>query len=128
MNVINEGINRARHKDRDTPLDYHNRENSDEFVPFITTYHPDNFQIRRILKDLNPILMDPSLANMFPTHPRLVFRQPPSIRCTVVSSLFSQTNYQIGTFACGKPRCLTCKHVCKDNDFDPPLMDHHINN
>ena len=118
IDIINNGINKARQLSRDALLRYQTRDKSNDFVPFITTYHPLNFQIRKILKNLYPILQDPTLINVFPKSPSLVFRQPPSCRSSLVSSLFhSQVNNELGTFPCGKPRCLTCKHISSNTEF-----------
>ena len=85
-------------------------------ISFITTYHPEvNRTLKKIFHDLSPLLDDDDLSNIFPTKPRVVNRQPPSIRRTLVSSnIKASTTDSRGTFACLKPRCLTCQHIIND--------------
>ena len=119
LDFVNSEIDRARIRSRESLLskteDRHS--NRANMVPFIVTYQPLVPTIRKILKDLNPILKDPSLVNVFQEHPTVVCRQPPSLRCHLVSSSLQSVIPINGTFPCGKARCLTCRHVCGDSNL-----------
>jgi len=86
-------------------------------VRFITNFHPYvNDSLRKMFKNLNPILEHESLAGVFQDTPCIVNRQPPNFKRIIVSSKFCSldSSNKAGTYKCNKPRCLTCNHVSNE--------------
>ncbi|CAH2306164.1 bifunctional purine biosynthesis PURH [Pelobates cultripes] len=55
-------------------------------VPLVVTYNPALEEIRKIIKDLQPILTeDETLKNIFPETPILAFRQPPNLQQKLIN-------------------------------------------
>lgn len=93
-----------------------NSHHQGQSIPFITTYHPGvNRTLRKILRNLDPILHDDYLNNVFSIPPMIVNRQPRNLGSIIVSSKMSDSNtVDVGTFQCGDARCRTCQHICND--------------
>ncbi|CAH2223570.1 Hypothetical predicted protein [Pelobates cultripes] len=55
-------------------------------VPLVVTYNPALEEIRKIIKDLQPILTeDETLKNIFPETPILAFRQSPNLQQKLIN-------------------------------------------
>ncbi|OCT65033.1 hypothetical protein XELAEV_18041274mg [Xenopus laevis] len=86
--VIDDQIHRATQIPRDTLLDYKEKTENNR-VPIVVTYNPQLNIIRKIARDLQPMLhTDTRLKRIFPELPLLSYRQPPNLRKMIVRSLF----------------------------------------
>ncbi|OCT91809.1 hypothetical protein XELAEV_18014865mg [Xenopus laevis] len=84
-------------------------------VPIVVTYNPQLNIIRKIARNLQPMLhTDTRLKEIFPELPLLSYRQPPNLRKMIVRSALTETT-KAGTFPCNSNRRETCKYIlCKD--------------
>ncbi|OCT89106.1 hypothetical protein XELAEV_18017724mg, partial [Xenopus laevis] len=114
LQVIDDQIDRATQIPRDTLLDYKKKTENNR-VPIVVTYNPQLNIIRKIARDLQPMLhTDTRLKQIFPQLPLLSYRQTPNLRKMIVRSALPKTT-TAGTFPCNSNRCETCKYIlCKD--------------
>ena len=89
----------------------HRNDNAGNKVPLVLTYNPFNTGTKRILLDNFDILStDPETRRIFSEFPLVSYRRDKNLRDVLVhSSGYSHTD--AGTYPCGRPRCLTCKHT-----------------
>ncbi|OCT92942.1 hypothetical protein XELAEV_18016010mg, partial [Xenopus laevis] len=129
--VIDDQIHRATQIPRDTLLDYKEK-TENKRVPIVVTYNPQLNIIRKIARDLQPMLhTDTRLKPIFPELPLLSYRQPPNLRKMIARSALPKTT-KAGTFPCNSNRCETCKYIlCKDQVAIPntqkvdTILDHY---
>lgn len=93
-------------------------------IPLVTTYNPYTTFIAEIANGNWHFLQSKKrLDRIFQEPPLVVYRQPKSLRDTLVSTkLKSQTtranNYTVGSFGpCGKPKCSWCRCISKTSTF-----------
>ncbi|OCT57219.1 hypothetical protein XELAEV_18003799mg, partial [Xenopus laevis] len=76
---------------RDALLDYKEKTENNR-VPIVVTYNPQLNIIRKIARDLQPMLhTDTQLKQIFPELPLLFYRQPPNLRKMIVRSALPKT-------------------------------------
>ncbi|OCT88931.1 hypothetical protein XELAEV_18017563mg [Xenopus laevis] len=89
-------------------------------VPIVVTYNPQLNIIRKIARDLQPMLhTDTRLKQIFPEPPLFFYRQPPNLRKMIVRSDLPKTT-KAGTFPCNSNRCETCKYILCKGQFAIP--------
>ena len=104
---INRNISKAKAIPRDQLLQYNNKPSGDR-IPLVTTYNPRATILRKIAKDLQPILEeDTATHTLFPNLPIIAFRQPPNLKNLLVKSKLTP-DPPSGTFPCNKSLCKTC--------------------
>lgn len=83
-------------------------------VPLVTTYNPALEGIKKIIKDLQPIITeDETLKGIFQQPPLLAFRQPPNLRHKLISRKL-HSDYEVtnnGSKPCNKKRCKLCNQI-----------------
>ncbi|CAH2283968.1 Hypothetical predicted protein [Pelobates cultripes] len=83
--TITKQINSAVKTPRTHLLQYKEKKISTR-VPLVVTYNPALEEIRKIIKDLHPILTeDETLKNIFPETLILAFRQPPNLQQKLIN-------------------------------------------
>ncbi|OCT58502.1 hypothetical protein XELAEV_18002062mg [Xenopus laevis] len=109
--VIDDQIYIATQIPRDTLLDYKEKTKNNR-VPIVVTYNPQLNIIRKIARDLQPMLCtDTPLKQIFPVLPLLSYT--PNWRKMIVRSALPKTT-KAGTFPCNSNICETCKYIlCK---------------
>ncbi|OCT94338.1 hypothetical protein XELAEV_18012008mg [Xenopus laevis] len=125
--VIDDQIQRATQIPRDTLLDY--KEKTENRVPIVVTYNLQLNIIRKIARDLQPILHTDTLKQIFPELPLLSYGQPPNLKKMIVRSALPKTT-KAGTFPCN--RCETHKYILCKNQVAIPntqkvytILDHY---
>ncbi|OCT86790.1 hypothetical protein XELAEV_18020479mg [Xenopus laevis] len=93
--VIDDQIHRATQIPRDTLLDYKEK-TENNCVPIVVTYNSQLNIIRKIARDLQPMLhTDTRLKEVFPELPLLFYRQPPNLRKMIKAQNYTQKVYTI---------------------------------
>ncbi|XP_056418825.1 uncharacterized protein LOC130359365 [Hyla sarda] len=116
--TIHKKIHSALQTPREHLLQYREKQTSSR-IPLVATYNPTLEEIRKIIKDLQPILAeDEVLKQIFPEPPILAFRQPPNLKQKLVNrKLPTETSdTDNGTKPCAKPRCKLCQHICTNSE------------
>jgi Na+-translocating ferredoxin:NAD+ oxidoreductase RnfC subunit len=67
------------------------------------------------------------LGSLFPNPPLLAYRRDKNIQDLLVRSTV-HSNMIAGTFTCGRPRCITCKHVSQNTLIKGPKSNFTIKN
>lgn len=102
--TINNSINTALKTRRENPLQYTEKKTNNQ-VPLVTTYNPALEGIKKIIKDLQPIITeDETLKGIFQQPPLLAFRQPPNLRHKLISRKL-HSDYEVtnnGSKPCNK--------------------------
>jgi hypothetical protein len=114
--LVSTALQQAKTKSRTELLYTSNSDQTNTRIPLVLTYHPANFAIKNILYRNYSILQeDPDLQPLFPQKPLLAYRREKNIKDMLVKSTVKPTSDDvIGTFTCGRNRCITCQHVSQD--------------
>ena len=83
-------------------------------VPMVTTYHPKNAPVCKILsRNYNILTNDDSTRVIFPQPPLKANRRAKNLRDLLVHSDFApaQPAQQPGTFPCKRTICRSCAHI-----------------
>ena len=83
-------------------------------VPMVTTYHPKNTPVCKILsRNYNILTNDDCTRVTFPQPPLKAYRRAKNLRDLLVHSGFppAQPAQQPGTFPCKRTICRTCAHI-----------------
>lgn len=111
--TINNSINTALKTRRENLLQYTEKKTNNR-VPLVTTYNPALEGIKKIIKDLQPIITeDETLKGIFQQPPLLAFRQPPNLRHKLISRKL-HSDYEVtnnGSKPCNKKRCKLCNQI-----------------
>ena len=87
---------------------------------YVTTYHPNGPNIRKILIDNTKVLSrHPHTAHIKDDSFLMAFKRPPNLRDTLVHSRFSQNDIPPapGTWKCNKKKCHSCPHILEQPNF-----------
>ena len=92
-------------------------------VPMVTTYHPKNTPVCKILsRNYNILTNDDSTRVVFPQPPLKAYRRAKNLRDLLVHSDFPtvQPAQQLGTFPCKRTICRTCAHINQSTSIPSP--------
>ena len=87
---------------------------------YVTTYHPNGPNIRKIFIDNTKVLSrHPHTAHIKDDSFLMAFKRPPNLRDTLVHSRFSQNDIPPapGTWKCNKKKCHSCTHILEEPKF-----------
>ena len=84
----------------------------------VATYHPALNGLNNIIrKYFYLIQIDSEMKELFLRPPMVSFRNPKTIKNTVVRAKLPRENCKKGSFKCNVPRCQICKLVRETNEF-----------
>ncbi|OCT92924.1 hypothetical protein XELAEV_18015991mg [Xenopus laevis] len=117
---VNQGYHpQSNSNTRDTLLNYKEKTENNR-VPIVVTYNPQLNIIRKIVRDLRPMLhTDTRLKPIFPELPLLSYRQPPNLRKMIARSALPKTTKAVYTildhYSCASSNVvyiITCTRCC----------------
>ena len=89
-----------------------------ERIPLTLTYHPLAIPVKKIIyKNFGILSSDDETKRIFPSPQLMAFRKDSNLRDTVVRSRLNNANQRLGTTACGRSNCRTCKHIIQDTEI-----------
>ena len=92
-------------------------------VPMVTTYHPKNTPVCKILsRNYNILTNDDSTRVIFSQPPLKAYRRAKNLRDLLVHSDFppAQPAQRLGTFPCKRTICRTCAHINQTTSIPSP--------
>ena len=117
--VINQALNRVQNVSREmalTPAE----SNSEERIPFILTYHPNNLAAKNIiLLNFSILQSDPETASIFSQPPLVSFKRDKNLQNLLVRSALRPTS-EPGTFKCSRKQCKTCQFIVSHTQITGP--------
>ncbi|XP_059589400.1 uncharacterized protein LOC109283074 isoform X2 [Alligator mississippiensis] len=110
---IDSMFERATRIPREELLQYRRTPPPPNCTPLVMMYHPSLELVRKILKQLQPILdRDLFLKKVFPEPPILAFKQAPNLANLITRSKLPQAqNTPKGSRPCHDKKCKTCQHI-----------------
>nr|XP_039251129.1 uncharacterized protein LOC120328667 [Styela clava] len=113
-NLVDDAIQSAKELDRKLLLIPKTETKKETLLPFITSYHPTQPNIRKIFSDYQYILdNNDRLKVIFPKPPRLAYRKCPTLRDKLVRAKLkpeTPVKKNPGFFKCGRKSCSTCQY------------------
>ena len=103
---------------REVLLKYQTKSRSDR-TPLILTKHTQLRPIKKIVKNLQPLLnKDPHLNQIFSTPPLISYRQPPNPKLLLTPASLPNEHFITGIFLpCKSPKC----HLCPNINTNPTI-------
>ena len=114
--MVTDQIVRAKNCDRDSLLDTEHKQERDNRINFVVTYHPAlNRKLLEILQNNHFLLQrDPQHFTVFSEIPRLAFRRPKNLKDSLVSARLPQRDTSsMGCFS----DCRECRRDCTIGTF-----------
>ena len=101
-------------------------ENKDRIVLPIN-FHPINKEVVDVVKDnFKTLQRDDEVGELFQDTPMVAYRRERNLKDMLVHSRIRSTNRVVGTYRCGRSRCLTCNYVCADANIVGPQGSYHV--
>ena len=115
--MVEEQIRKAKSTMSGHPVGTPQARNKD-ITPLVLTYHPRLQKVNNIIRKHFHILQaDNSTQRVFPRAPFVSFRNPKTLRRSLVRAKVPQGDITKGTFQCGAPRCQTCSNLKVTDTF-----------
>ncbi|XP_071489266.1 uncharacterized protein [Diadema antillarum] len=112
VRLVNNALKRVNEKRREDLLDSKPKDERNDRIPLVTTFHP---QVKKFVsttkKEWTNIQLDPRLSTILGEPPLHSQRQPPNLRSLLVQSELPKPATPKGNKRCDKPRCQICNHL-----------------